>query len=351
LQNNSFIGELPKSLKNCSSLKLLDLGENRLSGRIPTWIGTSLPHLVVLRLSSNLFIGRIPLQLCHLTSLQILDLSHNDIRGTIPKCLNNFTVMAQTQGSNVSISHKYLSMSRTKRLCIPIYTYIDNLLVTLKAKYLKYSKTLGLVKVIDLSSNKLEGEIPREITSLSGLIGLNLSRNLLTGTIPQNIGDMKSLESLDLSKNHLSGIISPSLVDLSFLSYLNLSNNNLSGRIPTGTQLQSFNASAYTGNQGLCGLPLLKRCPGDEAAQGPQTSSKQGEDDIQEHANSHEHLWFYTSIALGFIVGFWGVCGSLLLKSSWRHAYFQFLERIGDKLYVAIAIRKAKLLRKFKTPC
>jgi EIX receptor 1/2 len=107
LQNNSFIGELPKSLKNCSSLKLLDLGENRLSGRIPTWIGTSLPHLVVLRLSSNLFIGRIPLQLCHLTSLQILDLSHNDIRGTIPNCLNNFTVMAQTQSSKVSISHFY----------------------------------------------------------------------------------------------------------------------------------------------------------------------------------------------------------------------------------------------------
>jgi EIX receptor 1/2 len=107
LQNNTFVGELPKSLKNCSSLKLLDLGENRLSGRIPTWIGTSLPHLAVLRLSSNLFSGHIPLQLCHLTSLQILDLSHNDVRGTIPNCLNNFTVMAQTQSSEVSISHYY----------------------------------------------------------------------------------------------------------------------------------------------------------------------------------------------------------------------------------------------------
>ncbi|XP_059461439.1 receptor-like protein EIX2 [Corylus avellana] len=344
LHNNSFIGEFPKSLINCSFLKLLDLRENRISGRIPTWIGTSLPHLIVLHLASNLFIGHIPLQLCHLTSLQILDLSHNDIRGTIPKCLNNFTVMAQTQSSKVSISQDYITWEAISSGHVS--TYMDNSMVAFKEKYLEYSKTLGLVKLIDLSSNKLKGEIPKEITSLSGLIGLNLSRNLLTGIIPHNIGDMERLESLDLSKNHLSGIIPPSLVDLTFLSDLILSDNNLSGRIPKGTQLQSFSASAYIGNQDLCGLPLLKRCPGDEAAQGPRTSSIDGEGNNQEHANSHEHLWFYTSIVLGFIVGFWGICGSLLLKSSWRHAYFQYLERIGDWLYVTIAIGMAKLLRK-----
>jgi EIX receptor 1/2 len=349
LRNNNFIGELPKSLMNCSSLGLIDLGENRLFGKIPMWIGTSLPNLMVLRLSSNLFVGHIPSQLCHLTSLQILDLSDNSITGTIPKCLNNFTVMTQTQSSHVSIDHQYFPSSSYS--FIIDFDYIDSLLVTFKEKYLEYSKTLGLVKVIDLSSNKLKGEIPREITNLLGLIGLNLSRNLLNGIIPQNIGDMERLESLDLSRNHLSGIIPPSLATMSLLSYLNLANNNLSGRIPSGTQLQSFSASAYSGNRDLCGLPLPKRCLGDEIARDPQTGSKHGEGNIQEQKNSHEHIWFYTSIALGFIVGFWGVCGSLLLKSSWRHAYFQFLERIGDKLYVAIAIRKAKLLRKFKTPC
>jgi EIX receptor 1/2 len=132
---------------------------------------------------------------------------------------------------------------------------------------------------------------------------------------------------------------------------LNLSNNNLSGRIPTGIQLQSFNASAYIGNPYLCGLPLLKRCVGDEAARGPQTGSKQGEGNIQEHANSREHLWFYASVALGFIFGFWGVCGTLLLKNSWRHAYFRYLERIGDWISVATAVSMAKLLGNFKTRC
>jgi EIX receptor 1/2 len=351
LSNNSFTGELPNSLMNCSNLRLLDLGENRLSGRIPAWIGTSLPDLMMLRLTSNLFMGRMPLQLCHLTHLQILDLSHNSITGSIIQCINNFTVMAQKESSDASISYYYyLNLVSLHNDKLPP-TYVDNLLVNIKEKYLEYSKTLGLVKVIDLSSNKLKGEIPGEITSLSGLIALNLSSNLLTDIIPQNISHMESLESLDLSRNHLSGIIAPSLAAMSFLSYLNLSNNNLSGKIPTGTQLQSFSASAYAGNRDLCGLPLPKKCLGDEAAQDPQTGSRHEEGNIQEHANSHEHLWFYATIALGFTAGFWGVCGSLILKSSWRHAYFEFFERIGDRLYLTIVVGMPKLLTNLKTRC
>jgi EIX receptor 1/2 len=188
----------------------------------------------------------------------------------------------------------------------------------------------------------LEGQIPREVTSLMGLIGLNLSRNLLTGIIPQNIGDLERLESLDLSSNYISGVIPPSLATLSFLSYLNLSNNNLLGSVPTGTQLQSFNASSYAGNRDLCGLPLQKKCLEDEATQHPKLGSTH-----QEQENSHERLWFYTSIAVGFVVGFWGVCGTLVLKSSWRHAYFQFLERMGDRIFVTIAINMATLLKNF----
>jgi EIX receptor 1/2 len=88
---------------------------------------------------------------------------------------------------------------------------------------------------------------------------------------------------------------------------------------------------------------------GDEVVQGLQPTSKNGEGIIQEHANFYEHLGLYTSIALGFIVGFWGVCGLLLLKSSWRRAYFQYLDKIGDRFYLTIAINMAKFMRIFKT--
>ncbi|XP_059461242.1 receptor-like protein EIX2 [Corylus avellana] len=347
-QNNSFIGELPVSLMNCSSLSVIDFGENKLSGRIPTWIGTSLPQLMILRLPSNEFVGSIPLQLCQLTSLQILDISHNSISGTIPRCINNFAGMTQKQ--NLKISRLDFGTTTAEGSMRIYWQYNEKAWVNTKGMPLEYKKILDSVKVIDLSSNRLEGEIPREVTSLLELIGLNLSRNLLTGVIPQNIGDLKSLESLDLSSNHLSYVIPQSLATLSFLSYLNLSNNNLSGRVPTGTQLQSFTASSYAGNLDLCGLPL-NRCLEDNMAQGPQIGSTHEDGNIEEHENSHEHLWFYMSIAIGFIVGFWGVCGSLILKITWRHAYFQFLDRMGDRLFVTIVVNMAKLLRNFKTQC
>jgi EIX receptor 1/2 len=344
-QNNSFIGELPVSLMNCSSLRVIDFGENKLSGRIPAWIGTSLLQLMILRLPSNEFVGSIPLHLCQLTSLQILDISHNSISGTIPRCIYNFTAMAQKQNSETIPLDYYFSAPGGRSIYFDLQ-YIEKVWVNTKGRHLEYDKILDLVKVIDLSSNLLEGQIPREVTSLLGLIGLNLSRNLLTGIIPQNIGDLERLESLDLSSNYISGVIPPSLATLSFLSYLNLSNNNLSGRVPTGTQLQGFNASSYAGNRDLCGWPLQKKCLEDEATQDSKIGSTH-----QEQENSHERLWFYTSIAVGFVVGFWGVCGTLVLKSSWRHAYFQFLERIGDRIFVTIAINMATLLKNFKTRC
>ncbi|XP_062153407.1 receptor-like protein EIX2 [Alnus glutinosa] len=258
--------------------------------------------------------------------------------------------MAQKQNLDVSIIYSFTSVQNIDEFSSSNSNYFDHTLVIIKGKYLEYKKTLGLVKIIDLSSNKLKGEIRREVLSLSGLIGLNISKNLLTGIILRSIGDLDRLESLDLSRNHLSGIIPPSLANLSFLSYLNLSNNNFSSGIPTGTQLQSFSGSAYAGNPYLCGLPLPKRCLGDESVPSPKVGGKQG-GNIQEHANSNERLWFYIGITPGFIVGFWGVCGMFLLKPSWRHAYYQFFDRIGDRLCITIAINMAKLLRNFKTRC
>ena len=129
----------------------------------------------------------------------------------------------------------------------------------IKGILLEYSSTLRLVTSMDLSANNLSGEIPTEITSLSGLRSLNLSINRLTGRIPGTIGNMRELESLDVSFNQLSGAIPPSISNLTFLSYLNVAYNNLTGKIPLSTQLQSFDASNFAGNN-LCGPPLTDTC-------------------------------------------------------------------------------------------
>ncbi|KAM1182226.1 hypothetical protein ACFX19_000755 [Malus domestica] len=107
LRSNMFVGEFPSSLKNCTGLRVIDLGNNTLSGPIPKWLGVSFQDLVILMLSSNQFNGSMPSQLCRLSRIQILDFSMNNISGGIPKCLNNLTTLAQKGKPNMKITHYY----------------------------------------------------------------------------------------------------------------------------------------------------------------------------------------------------------------------------------------------------
>ncbi|XP_062076586.1 receptor-like protein EIX2 [Humulus lupulus] len=263
LRHNNFSGSLPSSLKNCSELLVLDLGHNNLEDIVPWWIGERLTKLVFLSLKSNKFYGYVPSNLCHLTKLQILDLSQNNLSGAIPSCLENFTSMVLQQKFDDHITSTIVF--KTGPLESTLFgRFQNNAWIIWKGVEYEYGKILGLLRIIDLSSNKLNGNIPFEATSLVQLVQLNLSRNELSGSIPENIGNLTKLESLDLSHNKLSGKIPTSLAEVTLLNYLDLSNNRLLGRIPASTQLQSFNASSYLDNLALCGLPLTSFCPGDE---------------------------------------------------------------------------------------
>ncbi|XP_059629142.1 receptor-like protein EIX2 [Cornus florida] len=345
LRNNNFIGELPSSLKNCRNLIHLDLGENKLSGKIPTWIGSHLTRMMILSLRLNEFFGSIPVNICHLNKIRILDLSQNNISGNIPWCINNFTSCVQRGGDDEEILFPHFKGVHY----LGSVDYMDSVTLLWKGQVSQYKKTLGLVRGIDLSCNKLSGKIPQEFSSLAELIFLNLSRNNLTGTIFQNIGNMKMLEALDLYKNQLFGEIPTGIARLNYLSVLNLSYNNLYGRIPASTQLQSFDAASYIGNQELCGLPLPKKCPGDDTDAVDPSSV----DDCQKDNNIQEDNFitpeFYISMGLGFGVGFGGLFGTLLLKRTWRYAYLKLLNNIADWLYVTAAVNMARLRRRLQS--
>ncbi|CAD5183940.1 unnamed protein product [Musa acuminata subsp. malaccensis] len=307
LKNNSFSGEVPLSLKNCTNLWFLDLTQNNLVGSITLWMGENLQQLVVLRLRSNMFSGVIPWQLARFERLQILDLANNYFSSSIPHNIGNLSAMRSTS---------------------QYYEYCDcELDIFTKGQDLYYLKcSITLMKSLDLSNNRLTGEIPEGIGDLAELKNLNLSRNHLQGKIPWDIGGMKLLESLDLSINDLSGSIPGSLSALYFLSYLNLSYNNLSGMIPSGNQLQTLiDPSIYMGNADLCGPPTSKSC----------SNNKTTQNDIQEYEKEiPEWLWFYISMVLGYVMGFWTFCGILFLKDTWRHVYFHMIDDIYDRFWV-----------------
>ncbi|XP_047257009.1 receptor-like protein 38 [Capsicum annuum] len=93
---------------------------------------------------------------------------------------------------------------------------------------------------LDLSYNKLEGELPiglaREIFPVSDNINnfenLYLDGNNFSGPIPQKLSTALFLSSLDLSENNLSGNIPAWLGNISSLRSLALSRNHLKGHIP-----------------------------------------------------------------------------------------------------------------------
>ncbi|XP_012458067.1 receptor-like protein EIX2 [Gossypium raimondii] len=309
IRNNHLEGEIPDSLTNCTQLLTLDFAANHLSGEIPPWMGERLSKLIIISFQSNRFHGHVPKQICGLSSLQILDLSHNNLSGNIPSCINNLTAMISRKISCSKISYN------TSKGC-----FFDNMALMVKGTMLDYSNTLGLIKLVDLSDNNLSGEIPEEMTMLTGLLSLNLSKNHLAGKIPSNIGAIKTLECVDLSENNLSGKIPDSMSELSFLSYLNLSYNNLTGQIPTGTQLQSFSASSFLGTK-LYGPPLptpKTLVPASNIVGGQVDSRKQVD-------------WYIIWLEFGFWCGFLCVACPLLFTNSGDACIFRILTKLKIK--------------------
>ncbi|KAL2508135.1 putative inactive leucine-rich repeat receptor-like protein kinase [Forsythia ovata] len=133
---------------------------------------------------------------------------------------------------------------------------------------------------IRLGDMGLKGEFPLGVAGCLSLTGLDLSNNKIYGNIPNNISKLlEYVTSLDLSSNQLSGEIPVNLANCTYLNVLKLDNNKLMGQIPaqigqlgrmttftvTNNQLSgpvpqfknaTIHADSYTNNAGLCGYPL-----------------------------------------------------------------------------------------------
>ncbi|RZC62103.1 hypothetical protein C5167_023863 [Papaver somniferum] len=246
LSNNKFKGRLPKSIANCTDLKVIDVGNNQLNDTFPSWLG-GMPQL-----RSNKFFGAWGAQ-CNFSVLQIIDISTNDFSGLLPKdCFSSWNAMIiNKQERDWNREDQILQIDDLKM----DFYYQPKVTVTSKGIDIELVKILTTFTSIDLSNNRFEGGIPEIIGSLTALRILNF-----TGKIPSTFGNLTHLESLDLSRNNLTGNIPFQLAGLSSLSVLNVSFNKLVGEIPSGTQFQTFDSSSFQGNNGLCGFPLSKDC-------------------------------------------------------------------------------------------
>ncbi|KAI5334050.1 PREDICTED: receptor [Prunus dulcis] len=282
LNGNQLEGSLPPSLLTCRELEVLDLGNNKIQDTFPNWL-ESLPKLQVLILRSNKFYGEIgiPETKFPFQKLRIMDLSYNQFSGLLPtKYFEHLTAMINLQEHEL----KYMGED---------YIWVT-VRVTIKGCEIEMAKIQTFFTTIDFSNNAFRGEISNVIGNLKSLKGLNFSHNELTGTIPPSFGDMCNLEWLDLSSNRLVGKIPEQLVNLTSLEMFNVSKNRLVGPIPQGKQFDTFENNSYSGNVGLCGIPLAKTC-------GPHQSPPQDGD--LEHENGFDWKVVLMGYASGLVIG------------------------------------------------
>ncbi|PNY13763.1 receptor-like protein kinase [Trifolium pratense] len=297
----SWIGEIFPSICNLKSLVHLELSYNNLSGNVLSCLGNSSRSLEVLMLKGNKLSGLIPQTYQMENNLQMIDLSNNNLHGPLPRTLVNnrrlkyFEEMIQ--------SWKAMKTSNTSQL-----------------QYEQEVVYLSLI-AIDISSNKISGEIPQVIGDLKDLVFLNLSNNILTGHIPSSLGKLSNLEASDLSLNSFSGNLPQQLTQLTFLEFFNVSFNNLSGPIPQHKQFATFQGNSFEGNQGLCGDQLLKKCTIDHSEPSPFTPSTF--ERVHESESFFEFGW--KIVLIGFIVG---LVAGVALGSTFSLQVLEWLERV-----------------------
>ncbi|EXB36891.1 putative leucine-rich repeat receptor-like protein kinase [Morus notabilis] len=243
--NKKLTGLLPESIGNLKKLSNLILVGCGFYGQIPGTIG-SLQELVFLSLNSNRFTGLIPPAIGNLSKLYWLDLADNNIEGMIP------ISDGKTLGLDMLHHCKHFHLGKNKLTgTIPeelfsssmnlIHVLFDNNDLTGSIP-----STLGLVQtlqvVIELHSltcrrldgNRLSGDVPSNLTSLTKVTELFLSNNKLSGPLP-NLSSLNSLSYLVMGDTNLKGQIPVDLFSLPNLETVVLKKNRLNGTLEIGT--------------------------------------------------------------------------------------------------------------------
>ncbi|KAG6793756.1 hypothetical protein POTOM_002979 [Populus tomentosa] len=223
LSRNYLNGSIPGSLAELPNLQSLSLLANRLSGSIPREIG-SFATLKSLVLEDNLLGGSLHPDLGNLKSLERLLLSANNFSGTIPDTFGNL------KNLNDLIDGSELSGKIPD--FIGNWTNITTLDLQGTSMEGPIPSTISL-RISDLKGSSSTFPNLKDMTNMKKLILRNCS---MTGSIPEYLGNMAVLDTLDLSFNKLTGQIPGPLESLTDIKFMNL----VASHVSTGSNKISW---------------------------------------------------------------------------------------------------------------
>lgn len=257
LSQCNLVGHIPDFLGEMSSLSVLQMAYNRLTGSIPLTFNESamqifqlnnqaapslsgpidvvgtMPSLKQLWLHGNNFNGTIPASLSDCVSLTDIRLNGNELVGPIPSNLGTLHLTNLTLDNNklsgpipdlklpaggFTFSGNSFCQPVPGDSCSPQVTALLSFLASLNYPvvlagswtgnnpciWIGIGCNSGTVSVINLPKRNLAGNISPSLVDLASLEVIKLSSNMLSGAIPSNLTQLKSLTTLDLSNNNLS---------------------------------------------------------------------------------------------------------------------------------------------------
>ncbi|GMN64403.1 hypothetical protein TIFTF001_033476 [Ficus carica] len=228
-------GNIPPSLYNVSSMRVLSITDNHFSGIISPNIGLTLPNLQLCALSGNEFFGMIPESFSNASQLQVIDIGGNNFVGQIPSSFGNLPDLrwlllgSNSLGSYSANSLDFITSLRNCSRMERLDFSLNNFGGILPTSVANLSTQISSLR---FSDNKISGEIPTSLANLFNLIYLGMWNNLFTGSIPVSLCKLQNLGVFDLGTNALSGRIPLSIGNLTRIYALDLSYNKLEGTIP-----------------------------------------------------------------------------------------------------------------------
>ncbi|XP_075088551.1 uncharacterized protein LOC107780146 [Nicotiana tabacum] len=234
LAANNLIGTIPYAIFNISSMTTFDVGINQIQGTLPSSLGITLPNLELFIIGGNNISGSIPSSLSNSSKLVYFLAGGNQLTGSVPS-LENLNELQQ-----LTIPGNYLGTGEPDDLSFMSSLTNASSFRILEMQFNSFGGIFPVsfqnlsteLQVVQLSYNKIRGNIPAEIGNFINLEEFQVRENLLTGTIPTSFGKVKIMQILDLSQNRFSGNIPSSLGNLSAVTILLFHDNDLTGEIP-----------------------------------------------------------------------------------------------------------------------
>ena len=223
--------KFPLWLRWLTRLDNLDISNTSISDKVPDWFWVVASTVRTLNMRHNQIIGSLPSTMEHMNATAI-DLSSNQFNGPIPKLPISLSELDLSRNNLVGPLPSDFGAPSLTRLIL----FDNSISGTIPSSLCK----LRLLLLLDISENKLTGQIPdcaaitseTNITSMS-INNLSLRNNNLSGEFPSFLQDCPQLSFLDLAHNNFVGTLPTWIGDkLPYLAFLRLRSNKFYGRIP-----------------------------------------------------------------------------------------------------------------------